>query len=381
MDVGAFVVRAHLNEGRPVAALAAEHGVSKSWIYKLLARYRREGEAGLLPHSKRPKRSPTKIRDLFEDEIVTLRKELLDLGVDGGVETIQHHLAGRHAVVPSVPTIWRVLRDRGFVTAQPHKRPRSSYVRFAAELPNQCWQADVTHVELADGTVMEVLNIIDDHSRLCVAARAFRSVRSVDVVRTLHVAAARWGYPAAFLSDNGAVFTASARGGVAALETELLALGIEAKHSRPYHPQTCGKIERFHQSEKKFLSRQAPQTKKQLQGDLDRFGAYYNEVRPHRAVNRRTPLQAFNARTKAYPIQPKLVVDGYRIRRDKVSKGGGVTLRYKGVLRRIGVGRQFAGQRVLMLVAGRRVRVLDAKTHQLIRTVLIDPATIYQRLP
>ena len=138
--------------------------------------------------------------------------------------------------MPSVSTIWRVLKARGFVTPQPHKRPKSSYTRFVAELPNECWQADVTHVEVADGVVFEVLNIIDDHSRLCVASRVFVSTRSPDVVRTLHRAAAQWGYPEKFLTDNGAIFTASKGGGVGDMEAELLWLGIASKHSRPYPP-------------------------------------------------------------------------------------------------------------------------------------------------
>ena len=105
----------------------------------------------------------------------------------------------------------------------------------------------LTHWPLANGTNVEILNIIDDHSRLCVAAKAFRVVNAHDVVATFHTAAA-WDYPPSVLSDNGAVFTATYRGGIGAMESELCALGITFKHSRPYHPQTCGKIERFHQT-------------------------------------------------------------------------------------------------------------------------------------
>src|SRR5207248_4235371 len=209
-------------------------------------RYRAEGDAGLEPRTRRPLHSPTRIAGEWEDEIVLLRKELVDLGVDAGAVTIQSHLARRHQTVPSVSTIWRVLKARGFVTPQPRKRPRSSIIRFAAELPNECWQADVTHVSLAEGVVLEVLNIIDDHSRLCVASRAFVSTKSSDVVRTMHRAAETLGHPASFLTDNGAIFTSTPRGGVGLFETELLSLGIATKHSRPYHPQTCGKVERFH---------------------------------------------------------------------------------------------------------------------------------------
>ena len=201
MDKGRFLIERHLRDGTPIAQLAAANGVHRSWLYKLLARYEAEGEPGLVPRSRRPHHSPARIADLFEDEIVRLRKSLEDAGWDAGPETIHEHLAQRHREVPSASTIWRVLRARGFVTDQPHKRPRSSYVRFAAELPNECWQMDTTHVRLADGTEVEILNVIDDHSRLCVASRARRVYASTDVVAVFSGAIARFGAPAAVLSD------------------------------------------------------------------------------------------------------------------------------------------------------------------------------------
>ena len=379
MDMGRYLVEAHLHEGRSVAELAAEHGVHRSWIYKLLARYREEGEAGLVPRSKRPHRSPTQISDLFEDEIIKVRKELLDRGFDAGAITIQSHLSRRWTNTPSVTTIWRVLKARGFVTPQPHKRPRSSYVRFVAELPNELGQTDVTHVSLHDGRQVEILNFIDDHSRLCVASKVFAITTSRDVVRTFTKAAETWGFPASVLSDNGAIFTASYRNGIAAMESELLSRGIEFKHSRPYHPQTCGKVERFHQTMKKFLEKQDPAAStRQLQRQLDRFVQYYNEVRPHRAINRRTPMEAFEARTKARPRRRGIDVDGYRVRHDKVDDYGSVTLRSESRLHHIGVGRRFARQRVTMLVAGRDIRILD-ETNQFIRRLTLDPTRDYQR--
>src|SRR5271165_5942109 len=122
MDLGRYLVEAHLREGRPIAELATAHGVHRSWLYKLLARYRAEGDAGLSPRSRRPHRSPSRVGHLFEDEIVALSKELSDAGFDAGPQTIQSHLARGHDEVPSVSSIWRVLKIRGFVTPEPHKR-------------------------------------------------------------------------------------------------------------------------------------------------------------------------------------------------------------------------------------------------------------------
>lgn len=381
MEMAMYLVTAVLVEGRSPREVAAAHGVSKTWVYELLARYRAEGEAGLVARSRRPRRSPTKISHRFEDDIVRLRKELVEAGYDAGAETIRVHLARqRRGVVPSVATIWRVLKARGFVTPQPHKRPKSSYIRFCAELPNECWQMDVTHVVLATGTEVEVLNIIDDHSRLCVASVARRVTKALDVVTTFHEAATHHGYPASMLSDNGAIFTAEARHGVCVMESELLTLGISFKHSRPYHPQTCGKVERFHQTMKKHLAAHRPaRSLPALQAQLERFVEYYNTVRPHRALGRKTPAAAFKARTKARPANtPLSVVPHCRIRQDKVNAGN-VTLRYRSRLYHVGVGRRHEGTRVLVLVADRDVRVLNTNG-ELLRHLTLDPNRLYQPL-
>lgn len=383
MDLGGYVVNAVLVEKRSVAEVAAAHGVSRSWLYELLARYREGGDEGLTPRSRRPRSSPTRVPAAMESEIVELRKWLTEEGLDAGAQTIHYHLLCRHRrrkkSVPSVATIWRVLKARGFVTPQPHKRPRSAWKRFQAELPNECWQADTTHWVLADGTDVEVLNVLDDHSRALVASRAFITTKAADVVETFHQAAATWGLPASMLTDNGAIFTAESRNGRCAMENELFRLGIAYKHSRPYHPQTCGKVERFHQTLKKHLTRQRkPHTVAQLQSQLDRFAAYYNHQRPHRAVGRRTPAQAFAARAKATPKGPVGLPEGHhRVRRDRIDKTGTVTLRYRSRLLHVGIGRAHAGTRVLVLVNDLDVRVIT-EDGELLRRLTIDPTKDYQ---
>jgi transposase InsO family protein len=381
MDLAGYVINAVVVEGRSVREVAAAHDVSRSWLYELLARYREGGEEGLRPLSRRPHSSPTRVRSALEDEILALRKSLADQGLDAGPHTIRYHLSRRHRkAVPSVATIWRVLKHRGFVNPQPHKRPRSSWRRFQADLPNECWQADTTHWALADGSDVEVLNILDDHSRLLVASRASRATKAAHVLEAFHQAASEAGFPASMLTDNGAIFTAESRHGRCVMENELAALGIAYKHSRPYHPQTCGKVERFHQTLKKWLAKQPrPRTVTQLQAQLDRFRRYYNTVRPHRALGRRTPAEAFAARTKATPNRPRLRVPAhYRVRRDKVDKAGRVTLRYRSKLLHVGVGRTHIGTRVLLLVADRDVRVIT-EDGELLQQLTIDPTKDYQR--
>src|ERR1700733_10526896 len=234
--MGRFLIETHLRTGRPIKELAAAHDVSARWLFKLLRRYRLEGAAGLEPRSRRPKTSPTRIADLHEDEIVALHKALADDGLDAGAATIHFHLAQRSTRPPSVSTIFRVLKARGFVTLSPKKRPKSSIKRFVADLPNETWQADMTHVEFGGGQVYEVLNMIDDHSRPCVASRAMKVVKANDVVRVLHKAAETRGYPASFLTDNGLIFTTGRHHHVAGVtEQELFALGLEAQ-ARPALP-------------------------------------------------------------------------------------------------------------------------------------------------
>ena len=343
MSLARLVVMAVRMEGRTKAEVARDYGVSRRWVHELVRRFDAEGETGLEPRSRRPRASPHRTSGTLEDEIVELRKELSDLGVDAGAHTIAAHLA-RHrgvATVPSVATIWRILSRRGFVTPQPQKRPRSSFIRFEAAMPNERWQADITHWRLADGTEIEILNVIDDHSRFLVASDARRVFKAADVVASFHAAAASRGFPSSLLTDNGAVFTAAPRGGRCAIELESAALGIRSVHSSPYHPQTCGKVERFHQTLKRFLTRQEPaHSIAELQGQLDRFRAYYNSVRPHRAIGRRTPAEAFAARPKATPSLARLTVPGrFRVRRDKVDITGVITLRHNSRLHHIGIGR------------------------------------------
>jgi transposase len=144
MDLARYVVDAVVLEGRSYRDVARAHGVSKSWVGKVVGRFRQGGYEAIEPRSRAPRQIPHRTPPELEDEIVGLRKDLSDQGLDAGAQTIHYHLSLRHGATPSVSTIWRVLRRRGFVSPQPHKRPRSSWVRFEAQLPNECWQSDVS---------------------------------------------------------------------------------------------------------------------------------------------------------------------------------------------------------------------------------------------
>src|SRR5207344_2951920 len=204
-------------------------------------------------------------------------------------------------------TVARYLTRAGLVTPTPHKRPRSSYIRFAAELPNECWQSDLTHSRLADGTDTEILSWLDDHARYALSVTAHVRVTGPIVAASFADTAAHHGIPASTLTDNAMVYTtrySGGRGGRNAFEAQLRRLGVVQKNSRPNHPTTCGKAERFQQTMKKWLRAQPdqPTTIGQLQGLLDAFAATYNQRRPHRSLPQRaTPATIYAARPKATP--------------------------------------------------------------------------------
>ena len=251
MSKSRLVITAVTVEKRPVSEVARTYGVARSWIYALLARYREEGEAAYEPRSRRPATSPRAIPDATLALITELRKDLAGRGLDAGPQTIAWHLEHHHRIQVSPATISRYLARAGLVTPEPRKRPRSSYLRFEAEMPNECWQSDFTHYPLAGGSDTEILAWLDDHSRYLLRITAHRHVSGPTVVAQFRAAVAEHGIPASTLTGNGLVYTtrsAGGRGGRNGFETDLRRLGVKQKNSRPAHPQTQGKIERFWQT-------------------------------------------------------------------------------------------------------------------------------------
>jgi transposase InsO family protein len=383
MSKARLVITAVVVEGRTQGEAARAYGVSQGWISRLLARYRVEGEAAFWPRSRRPRTSPGAVDAATIELIVRIRKELTEDGLDAGPDTIGWHLRQHHRVRVSAATVARYLTRAGLVVAAPHKRPRSSYIRFAADLPNECWQSDFTHYRLADGTDVEILSWLDDHARYALSVTAHRRVTGPIVAATFADTAAQHGYPASTLTDNGMVYTtrfSGGRGGRNAFEAQLRRLGVVQKNSRPNHPTTCGKAERFQQTLKKWLAAQPvqPTTIADLQGLLDAFVATYNHRRPHRSLPQRaTPATIYAARPKATPGDRDADTHD-RIRRDRVDTTGVVTLRHAGRLHHIGIGRTHARTHVLILVQDLDIRVVNAATGELLRQLILDPTRDYQ---
>jgi transposase InsO family protein len=244
-----LVITAAVVEKRPVAQVARDYGVSRSWIYELLARYRAEGAAAFQARSRRPKTSPRATPPATVELVLELRKRLAEQGLDAGPDTIGWHLTHHQGVAVSRATIHRILTRHAAVVPTPAKRPKSSYLRFEATYPNECWQSDFTHHRLTGGrhpgADVEIITWLDDHSRYALSVTAHRRITAGIVAATFGDAAAQHGFPASTLTDNGMVYTvrlASRRGGRTALEHELRRRGITQKNSRPSHPTTCGKV-------------------------------------------------------------------------------------------------------------------------------------------
>jgi transposase InsO family protein len=347
MSKARLVITAVTVEKRQVSEVAKAYGVARSWIYKLLARYEAEGEAAFEPRSRRPKTSPSAISADAVDLIVRLRKELAGQGLDAGPQTIAWHLEQHHQVKVSPATVSRTLTRRGLVTPDPSKRPKSSYIRFAAEMPNECWQSDFTHYPLAGGTGTEILTWLDDHSRYALSLTAHHRVTGAAVLLAFRAACEQHGTPASTLTDNGMVFTtrlSGGRGGRNGLEHELRRLGVRQKNGKPNHPQTQGKVERFQQTMKNWLRAQPhqPATLTELQSLLDAFADLYNTRRPHRSLpGCATPASAYAARPKASPGD-RTADTHDRVRTDRIDATGLVTLRHNGRLHHIGIGRSHA---------------------------------------
>jgi transposase InsO family protein len=376
-----LVITAVVVEGRSVSEAAASYGVSRSWAYELVARYRSDGDGALEPRSRRPKRSPRAIGDEIIELIVDQRRVLLAQGLDAGPHTIAWHLEHHHDVKVSPATIWRRLRDAGAITDQPKKRPKSSYIRFQADQPNETWQSDMTHWRLTDGTDVEILTFLDDHARYALSVTAHPRVTTPIVVTEFTRTAETHGIPASVLTDNGLIYTtrfAGPGGGRNRFETLLADLGVTHKHSAPNHPTTCGKVERFQQTLKRHLdSLESPATLTDLHNQLGAFTELYNTTRPHRSLDRATPAVAYQRLPKAHPGPPDRPAR-QRIRRDRIDTTGVVTLRYNGRLHHIGIGRTHARTPVLLLIDDRDIRVINATTGELLRHLTLDPTRDYQ---
>ena len=363
-----------------VTAAAAEYGISRRHLHRLLARYREGGLDALDPRSRRPKTTPIATAESVRQRVIELRQGLTAGGFDAGSVTIAWHLEREGHKPPAPATISRILKHAGLITPQPRKRPRSSYARFEMAQPNEMWQSDFIHWRLADGRDVEVLSWLDDHSRYLLSCTAHAPVSGDAVVSTFLAVIDGHGAPASTLTDNGRVYTARFGGGRNAFEYLLPILGVRQKNGSPGHPQTQGKIERFHQTLQRWLRARPPaRTLAELQRQLHEFREHYNEQRPHRALQRRTPGDAYRATPKAAPASNGHTPGHYRLRYDRLDAKGRMTLRRAGRMHHLGIGTAHARKRVLALADDHHITVIELHSGEVLSTHLIEPTKSYWR--
>jgi transposase InsO family protein len=352
-----------------VTALCRDLEISRQTLYKYRRRFEAEGPAGLVERSRRPHSSPGRVSDETEEAIIRLRK---DLPLECGAQTIAYHLARQGKKPPSVATIHRVLVRRGMVTPQPEKRPKVAWKRFVWPRPNDAWQIDATAWALADGQTVWIMDVLDDHSRALVAARVDTGPTAKAAWDAFTTAVVTWGLPARVMNDNGSCFTGRlSRSGEADFERMLRSLGVVQICSSPNHPQTCGKLERSHQTTKAWLRIQ-PEARSigELQDQLDRWRDHYNHARPHRALRGATPAEQWAASERA---ESGPAIDGpIRASIHKVNKGGHIG--WSDFV--VGIDSRLAGQHVL--VTARDFTLAIYGQQGILRRLTIDTTRRYQ---
>jgi len=374
-------VTAHV-AGEPVnvSRTCRSTGVSRKTFYKWAARYRAEGIAGLEERPRRPRAAPSRTPDDVELLIVAVRARLAESGLDHGARTVHWHLerdpAMRDRHVPSFGTVHRVLVRHGVVEPQPRKRPTSSWHRFEAPAPNEWWQIDATEWATAAG-MMSVFNIIDDHSRVLTRSRAVTHATTAEAWTTFCQAAQQWGLPTSVLSDNGLCFSGKLRQFEVAFEANLRDAGIRPITSRPFHPQTTGKVERFQRTLKTWLRCQPlAATVEDLQDQLDRFSHVYNHERPHQGIGRVTPASRWHGTARSQPANHPLdhpVFTRPTIHTTKVCSSGNVRI---GRALSIGLGAPYIGTDATVIIDEHHATVFV--NDQLVRHLTIDHTRYYQ---
>jgi transposase InsO family protein len=371
----AVAIARRVDEAVSVTALASGLGISRQTFYVYQRRYEREGMAGLVPRSRAAHRHRNQVPASMEDQLVAKRKDLIKHGLDGGARSVWGWLKRAGQDPPSVRTVHRVFVRHGLVEPQPQKRPRSSYRRFEAAAPNGMWQLDGMDWRLADGSVVTVIRVIDDHSRKVFRSLVTGTESGPAAWACLQATIAFHGAPAALLSDNSLAFTGQRRKIDVAMQKELRQLGVAQIAATPGHPRTCGKAEREHRTLQTWLRAQPPaRTMSELQQQIDVYDEIYNADRPHQGLDGiSTPDERYAATAKAIPADHPLPPPPEQLSEVKVSARGTFSA---GPHTEVQIGRDWEGVTVQVARHGNHVAVFHRG--QLIYTTAIDPTRRYQ---
>lgn len=332
-------------EGANVRALCRRFGISPKTGYKLLNRHAAEGEAGLADRPRTPKASPRRTAATVEEALLAAR----EAHPAWGARKLRAWLEGQgHAGLPCPSTIDAILRRHGRLDASESAK-HTAWTRFEHPAPNDLWQMDFKgHVAMREGRC-HPLTVLDDHSRYAVCLRACLDERTATVRGALADAFRRYGLPWRMAMDNGPPWGDALDSPYTPLTVWLLRLGVGVSHSRPYHPQTQGKDERFHRTLKaELLARAVFADQAEAQGRFDAWREVYNLERPHQALAMRPPASRYRASARPFPeeLPPVEYAPGDAVR--KVQAGG--ELSYQG--RVLKVGKAFRGYPVALRQTG-----------------------------
>ena len=328
-----------------------------------------------------PAPQPAAITVEVEDRIVRLRKTLTKRGLDAGADTIAAHLATDPSItnVPAISTIWRILKRRGFVTPQPTNAPDRPGNASTPSCPTNAGKpTPPTGTSLTAAAQKSSTSSTTTPDWPSPAWPGAPSPAPTSPT-TFTTAFTTWGPPASVLTDNGAIFTGQPRrGGRTALEITLGTLGINTSLAGPTIRRPAAKVERFHQTQKKWLTAHPARHHRPAPTPLlDEFTRLLQHSAPTPGHRQTTPIQAYNARPKATPTG--YVIPAHcRVRTDTIDAAGVITIRYNSRLHHIGLGKRRTGTKVTVLIDDRDIRVLDRDTGQLIRKLVLDPTRDYQ---
>ena len=321
--------------------LCRRFGISAPTGYRWLQRYLDAGRDGLEDRSRRPQHSPNQTSPKLEAAVLARRRQHPSWG---GRKLAARLRALGHEPVPAPSTITEILRRHGLLDPARAGQPRA-HQRFEHDAPNQLWQMDFKgHVPCGAGRC-HPLTVLDDHSRYSLVLAACGDERTATVSARLSGSFRRYGLPEVLLVDNGPPWGGGAARHHTPLTVWLLRLGVRVVHSRPRHPQTLGKDERFHRTRKAELLGRAPlEDLASAQRRFDAWRHVYNHERPHEALALATPASRYRPSERFFPETLPSVEYPAADHVRKVQAGGRVDFRG----RRLRVPQAFTGQRVVL---------------------------------
>lgn len=335
----------YLSKVQSLSSLCRDFDISRKTAYKWIDRFKEDGVSGLASHSKRPLTSPARISNKMINLILSTRKKF----PSWGCRKLRQYLLNEGIIcLPSESTFNRILLKNGEIDPIESEK-RTQWIRFERAVPNELWQMDFKgHFKLLEEGRCHPLTILDDHSRFSIYLKGCKSEDGESVKSSLEDAFRQFGMPEEMTMDNGSPWKGH-QFRLSKLTVWLMRLGIKVSHSAPYHPQTQGKLERFHRSLKEeVLKYHQFGSLSEAQERFDEWRYIYNNLRPHEGIGMACPSTKYQRSLRSYP--EKLPEIEYDINDAKLKVRQGGTVYFKG--KEYWLGQHFAGEYVSLKEVG-----------------------------